>query len=192
MPPYKDARSVENLSLFALIYLCAAVQWRLISWESFIIRLDILTGDVHCTSQQLRIFHYSPWYTYPDTLHSATNVENLSLFALIYLTPVTTASLNWLRIFHYSPWYTYVPVHKLGSSVENLSLFALIYLTCLANAAANRWESFIIRLDILTLTWPFAATALRIFHYSPWYTYQKSAGIADSVENLSLFALIYV
>ena len=160
-------------------------------WESFIIRLDILIQSLQAAAVVLRIFHYSPWYTYTAAPCSPGTVENLSLFALIYLRraprclkarwesfiirlDILTAT-DWaftaeLRIFHYSPWYTYTTPPGVLSSVENLSLFALIYLR---NEAAERegcWESFIIRLDILS--WPGSASesVLRIFHYSPWYT----------------------
>ena len=141
--------SVENLSLFALIYLPLLNESTVVRWESFIIRLDILTCDSSRTRLWLRIFHYSPWYTYPQPLIQATGVENLSLFALIYLTSPT-------------------PHTPFG------------------------WESFIIRLDILTSPPHPPPQWLRIFHYSPWYTYSACGARAKTVENLSLFALIYL
>ena len=142
----------------------------------------------------LRIFHYSPWYTYWQATLRAPLVENLSLFALIYLcTRGVVLSICWesfiirldilkkscsvmgfsLRIFHYSPWYTYFWVRHLLAGVENLSLFALIYLTSARWRRFWSWESFIIRLDILTPRDQPVRWALRIFHYSPWYTYAK-------------------
>ena len=141
------------------------------------------------------------------------NVENLSLFALIYLARERGASprcwesfitrldiLNWtrtystrgLRIFHYSPWYTYLSSSRFGSVVENLSLFTLIYLLAENLSLALGWESFIIRLDILTLASAGSTWKLRIFHYSPWYTYALTGIRLHLVENLSLFALIYL
>ena len=161
----------------------------------------------------LRIFHYSPWYTYFYARVVQLIVENLSLFALIYLSTRTCAWTGcWesfiirldilmgsppcrsrrLRIFHYSPWYTYQVRHIRVDEVENLSLFALIYLSAAFWTRASCWESFIIRLDILiSADVPFDA-ALRIFHYSPWYTYAVDGDGAAGVENLSLFALIYL
>ena len=185
-------RVVENLSLFALIYLAWPPRRGCGSWESFIIRLDILTSWQGATPVGLRIFHYSPWYTYTSLATLAEMVENLSLFALIYLASLNSRSLPcWesfiirldilnasrayrealLRIFHYSPWYTYHPEGKLAIDVENLSLFALIYLSASESATNSDWESFIIRLDILISAVRCAARLLRIFHYSPWYTY---------------------
>ena len=157
------------------------------SWESFIIRLDILM----MVWETLRIFHYSPWYTYDTRGKTRPWVENLSLFALIYLA-VTAFShgrcwesfiirldiliglggctRSWLRIFHYSPWYTYSPAALVILRVENLSLFALIYLWFILTRRFRSWESFIIRLDILTYKASWTLSRLRIFHYSPWYT----------------------
>ena len=161
----------------------------------------------------LRIFHYSPWYTYVIAVLVVVHVENLSLFALIYLLPSPvrphgcwesfiirldilnkTERLNTaaLRIFHYSPWYTYSRQAAGMHLVENLSLFALIYLNDLLARARRGWESFIIRLDILTLFGFCRLGGLRIFHYSPWYTYAVEPRASNSVENLSLFALIYL
>ena len=139
-------------------------------WESFIIRLDILTRALVDTTIRLRIFHYSPWYTYARLESLVYQVENLSLFTLIYLgIGIPRLPNRWesfiihldilidavravrlgLRIFHYSPWYTYVQVG----------------LVCVR---------------------------LRIFHYSPWYTYGWETLHALCVENLSLFTLIYL
>ena len=161
----------------------------------------------------LRIFHYSPWYTYSLVTPGTNGVENLSLFALIYLeTDTLREELSWesfiirldilmlalsalthlLRIFHYSPWYTYSPCQYAKYSVENLSLFALIYLNNLAGTFNIGWESFIIRLDILRHGLACLRTRLRIFHYSPWYTYTPDLTRPLHVENLSLFALIYL
>ena len=182
---------VENLSLFALIYLARSTKPIAGSWESFIIRLDILKCATQPTSTWLRIFHYSPWYTYEALIRNFPGVENLSLFALIYLLPtIVNREGSWesfiirldiltfcagkciwlLRIFHYSPWYTY-PASPFGAaSVENLSLFALIYLTPKNLPHCSGWESFIIRLDILIVSHVALIDRLRIFHYSPWYT----------------------
>ena len=161
----------------------------------------------------LRIFHYSPWYTYRCLELHIEGVENLSLFALIYLQGMPTRRIwGWesfiirldilkrrpadhhqmLRIFHYSPWYTYAHRISIKDTVENLSLFALIYLAVPLRFLVNRWESFIIRLDILTVRARCSTTPLRIFHYSPWYTYQTPQPHPKTVENLSLFALIYL
>ena len=161
----------------------------------------------------LRIFHYSPWYTYRGASRVFVCVENLSLFALIYLSSSSTwRAGSWesfiirldilsrwavsfqreLRIFHYSPWYTYPPPAAGEFCVENLSLFALIYLTDALIRHGARWESFIIRLDILTGPGDAPKVALRIFHYSPWYTYLCVDACGQKVENLSLFALIYL
>ena len=163
---------VENLSLFALIYLRPAVQRYCKGWESFIIRLDILIGQLLRERGAFRIFHYSPWYTYSLWSTVATPVENLSLFALIYLKwPSTAPCRRWesfiirldiltpcdrsrrltLRIFHYSPWYTYRSTVRVEEVVENLSLFALIYLRMWQTHRTLRWESFIIHLDILKI-----------------------------------------
>ena len=183
--------AVENLSLFALIYLNFGGYRRLRCWESFIIRLDILMRLAHDRHDWLRIFHYSPWYTYTRIATSAGAVENLSLFALIYLhrSPFI-APPGWesfiirldiliarnvhrqvqLRIFHYSPWYTYVEFGAVHIGVENLSLFALIYLESTRSRPRPSWESFIIRLDILRAPGERLGFLLRIFHYSPWYT----------------------
>ena len=163
----------------------------LLSWESFIIHLDILTlWQMRCTGV-LRIFHYSPWYTYPSGSAERSQVENLSLFTLIYLATRSTnftrgwesfiihldiltiallMSMLWLRIFHYSPWYTYIFLVVFESTVENLSLFTLIYLYQPYQPVTPRWESFIIHLDILIHVSHREWCALRIFHYSPWYT----------------------
>ena len=161
------------------------------SWESFIIRLDILRRWRLVRAGLLRIFHYSPWYTYAHPCPWASRVENLSLFALIYLNrrfpwwwkswesfiirlDILTLGrfCNWtpLRIFHYSPWYTYCWLTRRAWCVENLSLFALIYLPNPEDRRRTRWESFIIRLDILTKPLAMRQNPLRIFHYSPWYT----------------------
>ena len=163
-------------------------------WESFIIRLDILMMWLAWRMWQLRIFHYSPWYTYFRKSIHGTEVENLSLFALIYLADQPTRrSWGWesfiirldilrivhrvyrglLRIFHYSPWYTYSSVWAVPAPVENLSLFALIYLGGSNVEVNERWESFIIRLDILRGGTRGGFLWLRIFHYSPWYTYDR-------------------
>ena len=171
-PVRSSGKSVENLSLFALIYLPGESVSTSPCWESFIIRLDILTSPHRLRGGGLRIFHYSPWYTYPNPRKSAESVENLSLFALIYLAapifrPVRSwesfiirldililanlARLEQLRIFHYSPWYTYPHAVSVGYDVENLSLFALIYLPTSPSRDHKSWESFIIRLDILSL-----------------------------------------
>ena len=162
---------VENLSLFALIYLMSSSASLGACWESFIIRLDILIP--------------SGWTT-------RSSVENLSLFALIYLfwksdihrlgwesfiirLDILRARSAWghtpLRIFHYSPWYTYSSLTTYSTTVENLSLFALIYLPADGLAWTGGWESFIIRLDILNARRSGLGCLLRIFHYSPWYTY---------------------
>ena len=141
--------TVENLSLFALIYLWLIGPHVLPGWESFIIRLDILTAHDRHIPRRLRIFHYSPWYTYCSRPARIAPVENLSLFALIYLRRETEYRLP-------------------------------------------GWESFIIRLDILS-PWDWVPPPrLRIFHYSPWYTYSPQTSLLSAVENLSLFALIYL
>ena len=167
---------------------------------------------------ELRVFHYSPWYAYFQLRCVHHRVKNLSLFALIYLSlcSLQIYSLridgrwesfiirldilssmvhdwhDWLRIFHYSPWYTYrvEAVHHVG--VENLSLFALIYLCFARIRCWGGWESFIIRLDILRKVRRRHYERLRIFHYSPWYTYGAPITMRPIVENLSLFALIYL
>ena len=165
--------------------------WKAVCWESFIIRLDILNCLHDAADRMLRIFHYSPWYTYTNTLPVSLKVENLSLFALIYLNQFINHQINrWesfiirldilntctgrvsgvLRIFHYSPWYTYGYVNIMPELVENLSLFALIYLIVKSTLTPRGWESFIIRLDILNVKDDYAPRPLRIFHYSPWYT----------------------
>ena len=161
----------------------------------------------------LRIFHYSPWYTYTKWQCLTQRVENLSLFALIYLEVLNVLRhISWesfiirldilmtgdvsksimLRIFHYSPWYTYARAARGLRAVENLSLFALIYLARNAAGEVLGWESFIIRLDILREPGFSAIGLLRIFHYSPWYTYEVTTHPPCTVENLSLFALIYL
>ena len=148
-------------------------------------------GPANTAAFRLRIFHYSPWYTYLLGRLNRQQVENLSLFALIYLIGardqpgirwesfiIRLDILNrwwrrlprWLRIFHYSPWYTYEPADSAPNHVENLSLFALIYLFDGNDMPEPRWESFIIRLDILSLNPRRNPHRLRIFHYSPWYT----------------------
>ena len=76
--------------------------------------------------------------------------------------------------------------------VENLSLSALIYLAGPHSPRWRRWESFIISLDILTTGCLYGHQTLRIFHYQPWYTYHKLTIIRQTVENLSLSALIYL
>ena len=203
----------ENLSLFALIYLVFQFYHPIARWESFIIRLDILKKTQQAHGQQLRIFHYSPWYTYRYKMSHYLAVENLSLFALIYLpAPRSRAEICWesfiirldilkepeaepteaLRIFHYSPWYTYFKKGIPRPPVENLSLFALIYLDAHLILPVRGWESFIIRLDILIIAGRLTTEVLRIFHYSPWYTYLRQAVLPQQVENLSLFALIYL
>ena len=182
---------VENLSLFTLIYLCIQRGTWWTCWESFIIHLDILKLHRRVSHLGLRIFHYSPWYTYSDGDGIPDEVENLSLFTLIYLKTVIFAVLHgWesfiihldilngcdpcgadvLRIFHYSPWYTYYRWRHLVCKVENLSLFTLIYLIPTVVQCAMCWESFIIHLDILKLPRDALERQLRIFHYSPWYT----------------------
>ena len=226
---------VENLSLFALIYLVHVYVAPIGCWESFIIRLDILIPPRRAHLAPLRIFHYSPWYTYGGHPGASRLVENLSLFALIYLPPPTGPSpQSWesfiirldiltqrlleywaqLRIFHYSPWYTYEMKQLNAKVVENLSLFALIYLADPVPRRSQCWESFIIRLDILNIEDFQSALKLRIFHYSPWYTYERPSSPCEDrlrifhyspwytyrwarlpiqlVENLSLFALIYL
>ena len=160
-------------------------------WESFIIHLDILNCSGDKPMNSLRIFHYSPWYTYLGWRGASQQVENLSLFTLIYLNRrrrrplvswesfiihldilIVTLARNilQLRIFHYSPWYTYHPTPNPAQRVENLSLFTLIYLRGLQYLRLTRWESFIIHLDILRKDSPMTRSPLRIFHYSPWYT----------------------
>ena len=161
---------VENLSLFALIYLSLCQSSYSLSWESFIIRLDILNERSRGVREWLRIFHYSPWYTYPPPRIALMPVENLSLFTLIYLKLRYDLQQLELRIFHYSPWYTYRQRGFRFPRVENLSLFTLIYLTQPNHSLTQSWESFIIHLDILN-TYPAPRQhPLRIFHYSPWYT----------------------
>ena len=204
---------VENLSLFALIYL-AVILWRTsICWESFITLLDILKTAILETDFKLRIFHYSPWYTYYRTAYDGFTVENLSLLSLIYLTPSTPGRPpGWesfitlldiltlthgrrhdqLRIFHYSPWYTYTKSSNPSPSVENLSLLSLIYLGGGAYAKQFGWESFITLLDILSSQTQSANISLRIFQYQPWYTYQNHLRVAVVIENLSLFTLIHL
>ena len=166
----------------------------MVGWESFIIRLDILSVTRVISTNRLRIFHYSPWYTYAVDWPVVAGVENLSLFALIYLIwGRNIQKHSWesfiirldilmsylhphhlpLRIFHYSPWYTYEPAVAAWVQVENLSLFALIYLVEEIFDVFNSWESFIIRLDILIISLLPVLIPLRIFHYSPWYTYQN-------------------
>ena len=140
---------VENLSLFTLIYLPSPANAPTSGWESFIIHLDILTILAAGYVTQLRIFHYSPWYTYPRKRTRAYTVENLSLFTLIYLPLSMQLFQRMLRIFHYSPWYTYWECVSRAVEVENLSLFTLIYLGVTNVARVKRWESFIIHLDIL-------------------------------------------
>ena len=165
--------------------------WIRASWESFIIRLDILNKTFDPHEILLRIFHYSPWYTYHAWNAHRSSVENLSLFALIYLLQAALDAIScwesfiirldiltawmpvrmvWLRIFHYSPWYTYALLSAHAEQVENLSLFALIYLPPVILIGEDCWESFIIRLDILRRAARIALPVLRIFHYSPWYT----------------------
>ena len=182
---------VENLSLFTLIYLVKVRFPFFPSWESFIIHLDILKPAPDELTIWLRIFHYSPWYTYSGSSAATRSVENLSLFTLIYLYGVSAPAFGcWesfiihldilsamtgetktmLRIFHYSPWYTYASSNVCVVSVENLSLFTLIYLTLHRYLSGTSWESFIIHLDILTNMVVMIASSLRIFHYSPWYT----------------------
>ena len=211
--PLRGRPDVENLSLFTLIYLRWPERTSHHGWESFIIHLDILNWKWPVHQQQLRIFHYSPWYTYLHTPNTYKQVENLSLFTLIYLPCWTWACpSSWesfiihldilrrpphpptpqLRIFHYSPWYTYKSRRRYIPKVENLSLFTLIYLSTTTQGPTDRWESFIIHLDILNLIAPHLTRGLRIFHYSPWYTYYRIPAATPRVENLSLFTLIYL
>ena len=182
-------------------------------WESFIIHLDILKIFSRDDVEGLRIFHYSPWYTYVPWALPHRPVENLSLFTLIYLgnraggnshrwesfiihldilIPGVLVRVSLLRIFHYSPWYTYMGAPSNSQAVENLSLFTLIYLYSFTRGWQIRWESFIIHLDILNELHSDMVTTLRIFHYSPWYTYIGEVPGGASVENLSLFTLIYL
>ena len=182
---------VENLSLFTLIYLCHGLGCSNTGWESFIIHLDILNRPWREAKESLRIFHYSPWYTYRLGVVDLRGVENLSLFTLIYLALACTPfSYRWesfiihldilnapgglplhpLRIFHYSPWYTYCALTSHCCAVENLSLFTLIYLGAQPHQLQSGWESFIIHLDILRRSHLMHWVRLRIFHYSPWYT----------------------
>ena len=204
---------VENLSLFTLIYLKRAAFNASGCWESFIIHLDILSNLIHQAAHKLRIFHYSPWYTYWSAILHGYWVENLSLFTLIYLARPgerwprgwesfiihldilkqwSQKHVSWLRIFHYSPWYTYHLTISGLDTVENLSLFTLIYLTIFETSRNTSWESFIIHLDILNPRLDERAGVLRIFHYSPWYTYGWCSAVRRYVENLSLFTLIYL
>ena len=183
---------VENLSLFALIYLMSWCGCFFGSWESFIIRLDILSAPVLEWRAWLRIFHYSPWYTYQLKMSPIILSWESFIIRLDILMRVLFLFIDELRIFHYSPWYTYVASIPCGKTVENLSLFALIYLLRWDWSQSLRWESFIIRLDILRGDILTARYRLRIFHYSPWYTYQRNPSAPAWVENLSLFALIYL
>ena len=204
---------VENLSLFTLIYLGLSALVGMTSWESFIIHLDILRCAGETVPGELRIFHYSPWYTYVSLADTAGSVENLSLFTLIYLRQprgyrrqcwesfiihldILTTEIeqggDLLRIFHYSPWYTYRQYDYRRAGVENLSLFTLIYLAPKALKPPASWESFIIHLDILIGGGGTSEIELRIFHYSPWYTYAGGVRVRADVENLSLFTLIYL
>ena len=119
-------------------------------------------------------------------------VENLSLFALIYL---TTPRIR--VIFSWESFIIRLDILRHGLAclrtlVENLSLFALIYLFTPLETEEISWESFIIRLDILSEVSLCMVVLLRIFHYSPWYTYQPAQQRSGKVENLSLFALIYL
>ena len=139
-------------------------------WESFIIHLDILMHRSSACRWPLRIFHYSPWYTYSCAYEELYTVENLSLFALIYLVTVDIEAL--------AGWESFI--------------IRLDILTKKGIPAPARWESFIIRLDILIHVYSLMRTGLRIFHYSPWYTYTSKSTRKITVENLSLFALIYL
>ena len=162
---------VENLSLFTLIYLDRYQRARDYGWESFIIHLDILIPSRPSRSIALRIFHYSPWYTYATRREACTWVENLSLFTLMYLPDFdTTAPGGWESfIIHLDILRgSCAPTHP---RVENLSLFTLIYLRRLRKDWRMSWESFIIHLDILIVLFQAFVHLLRIFHYSPWYTY---------------------
>ena len=161
---------VENLSLFALIYLRIVGTQHEVCWESFIFAL---------------IYLYRPWCARSRGWESF-------IIRLDILTRQRASSVSRLRIFHYSPWYTYARSWFRFTSVENLSLFALIYLSGSSWSQCAGWESFIIRLDILRSSSSSSWWALRIFHYSPWYTYAFFAAAIRSVENLSLFALIYL
>ena len=163
---------VENLSLFALIYLLMPASRDSLRWESFIIRLDILTT--------------------PDLLGAWGVSWESFIIRLDILNERSRGVREWLRIFHYSPWYTYAPKQCVQVAVENLSLFTLIYLLLCIWRAVHRWESFIIRLDILSDRGYRSSCRLRIFHYSPWYTYTSKSTRKITVENLSLFALIYL
>ena len=127
VPQWDYRRKVENLSLSALIYLDNRVCQVPFGWESFIISLDILSRGVAPVNEELRIFHYQPWYTYGRAGRPALPVENLSLSALIYLSKtglipfsrwesfiisldilnvINVRGTERLRIFHYQPWYT--------------------------------------------------------------------------------------
>ena len=161
---------VENLSLFALIYLMSWCGCFFGSWESFIIRLDILSAPVLEWRAWLRIFHYSPWYTYQLKMSPIILSWESFIIRLDILMRVLFLFIDELRIFHYSPWYTYFRESREDAGVENLSLFALIYLPWPYPPLPWSWESFIIRLDILTWGGGVKNILLRIFHYSPWYT----------------------
>ena len=139
---------VENLSLFALIYLRIVGTQHEVCWESFIFAL---------------IYLYRPWCARSRGWESF-------IIRLDILTRQRASSVSRLRIFHYSPWYTYARSWFRFTSVENLSLFALIYLPAWKPLNRASWESFIIRLDILSPKMVRASIPLRIFHYSPWYT----------------------
>ena len=139
---------VENLSLFALIYLRIVGTQHEVCWESFIFAL---------------IYLYRPWCARSRGWESF-------IIRLDILTRQRASSVSRLRIFHYSPWYTYLALRDHSVQVENLSLFALIYLGRRRHRPGGRWESFIIRLDILIEKYPVEFSGLRIFHYSPWYT----------------------
>ena len=119
-------------------------------------------------------------------------VENLSLFALIYLTPYDSRIVEGWESFIIRLDILIRKRTNRENPVENLSLFALIYLTDRETSYTTSWESFIIRLDILTIPWILRLSRLRIFHYSPWYTYSPCTPASVTVENLSLFALIYL
>ena len=179
----------KNLSIVVYYFYDRPTDWP--SWESFIIHLGTLSFNTQRAAAELRIFHYSPWYTYLKAVSHLCWVENLSLFTLVHLfRPRLASRLGWesfiihlgtlscarpvvprsLRIFHYSPWYTYLKSPGGRAGVENLSLFALIYLPVIAFGYPSGWESFIIRLDILKFAGSSFSSLLRIFHYSPWYT----------------------
>ena len=143
--------------LFSLNHLDSTPMHTLLSptpaWERFTTNLDILTT--------------------PDLLGAWGVSWESFIIRLDILNERSRGVREWLRIFHYSPWYTYAPKQCVQVAVENLSLFTLIYLLLCIWRAVHRWESFIIRLDILSDRGYRSSCRLRIFHYSPWYTYKK-------------------